>query len=393
MSQNFPPNGPEQDPAARNPYYQQEAATDLDASTPVLKNEEQQRLNRKAFFFLGGTLLIVVLMAYLVLSSGDDAPVAREPEPTTQVAVPQLPSALTTQQGPPPPPIPVVEEELPAELPPLPTDAAQGNAPQVQRVDPREAVMQRRIADAGGAGAVAGVQGAAPGGASGDLTGALAAAQGGSARPTAAAQPSVLQRPDNTMVRGTYLRCVLETRIISDLDGFASCVITEPVYSFNGRALLLPKGSKIYGRYAGGDFMNNRMAVVWDRVLTPSGVDVTLSAPGVDNLGSSGMPGQYDAHWARRISSALMISLLSDAFKYYAAENGPSQTGLTSGGFITQEPFESNTAEAIQNLAEQSIAENSRRPPTVTLNQGTVVNIYVTQDIDFSNVLAFNGSR
>ena len=192
------------------------------------------------------------------------------------------------------------------------------------------------------------------------------------------------------MIRGTYLRCVLETRIISDLDGFASCVVTEPVYSFNGRAMLLPKGSKIFGRYGAGDFSNNRMAVVWDRVLTPAGVDVTIQAPGIDNLGSSGMPGQYSAHWARRISGALMISLLSDAFKYYAADQGPTQTGITSGGVLTQEPFESNTAESIQRLAEQGIQENSRRPPTVTINQGTVVNIYVTQDIDFSNVLAMD---
>ena len=334
-------------------------------------------------------------MAFLVLGSGGEAPAPAPPEPTNEVAVPRLPSAVTAQPAPPAPPptppIPIVEPSS-ADLPPVPAAAMPAASTPTARIDPREAVMQRRIADAGGGANVAGGEGlgsgAAPGG---DLAGALAAAQDApTARATPTAQPSRLQRPDSTMVRGTYLRCVLETRIISDLDGFASCVVTEPVYSFNGRALLLPKGSKIYGRYSGGDFVNNRMAVVWDRVLTPAGVDVTLSAPGVDNLGSSGMPGQYDAHWARRISSALMISLLSDAFKFYAAQEGPSQTGLTSGGFVTQEPFESNTAESIQSLAEQSIAENSRRPPTVTLNQGTVVNIYVTQDIDFSNVLALD---
>lgn len=388
MSQNLPPNGPEANAGASNPYYQQAGAPDLDAATPVLKDEEQQRLNRKALFFLGGTLLLFLAIAVLVLSGGDDAPRQAPEAPREEVSVPALPSAVTAAPAPPTPPIPVVDEP-PADLPPLPpptaTDAA-GTAP--VRVDPREAVMQRRIADAGGNAPAGTGMPASTAGAPADVAGALAGGQGGAAR--VAAQPSRLQRPDTTMVRGTYLRCVLETRIISDLDGFASCVVTEPVYSFNGRALLLPKGSKIYGRYASGDFMNNRMAVVWDRVLTPAGVDVTLQAPGVDNLGSSGMPGQYDAHWARRISSALMISLLSDAFKYYAAEEGPSQTGITSGGLVTQEPFESNTAESIQRLAEQAIAENSRRPPTVTLNQGTVVNIYVTQDIDFSNVLAVN---
>ena len=390
MSQNLPPNAPEPGPGHANPYYQQADAPDLDAATPVLKDEEQQRLNRKALFFLGGTLLLVLAMAFLVLTGGDDAPRQAPEAPREDVSVPALPNAVTAVPAPAPPPIPVIED-APAEVPPpLPPPAAvdAAGAPPA-RIDPREAVMQRRIADAGGnAPAGSGAQ-ASPGTAPVDVAGALGAGgPGATARPTA--QPSRLQRPDTTMVRGTYLRCVLETRIISDLDGFASCVVTEPVYSFNGRALLLPKGSKIYGRYASGDFMNNRMAVVWDRVLTPAGVDVTLQAPGVDNLGSSGMPGQYDAHWARRISSALMISLLSDAFKYYAAEEGPSQTGITSGGLVTQEPFESNTAASIQRLAEQAIAENSRRPPTVTLNQGTVVNIYVTQDIDFSNVLAAN---
>lgn len=390
MSQNAPPNSP-QDGGNDNPYYQQQGP-DLDAGTPVLRDEEQQRLNRKAMFFLGGTLALVIIMAVAVLSSGDDdeRPVAQE-APGEAVDVPELPRAVTQRPvAETAPPIPVVAEE-PEELtppPPLPTDAA-GQAA-VSRPDPRRDVMNRRIADAGGNNASAASGSVAPGAAGSatsdqDLSAALTGA--GAARATAA-QPTRLSNPDGTMIRGTYLRCVLETRIISDLDGFASCVVTEPVYSFNGRNLLLPKGSKIFGRYSSGDFMNNRMAVVWDRVLTPSGVDVTIAAPGVDNLGSSGMPGQYSAHWARRISSALMISLLSDAFKYYGAKEGPTQTGITSGGIITQEPFESNTAEAIQQLAEQGIEENSRRPPTVTINQGTVVNIYVTQDIDFGNVLA-----
>jgi type IV secretion system protein VirB10 len=381
MNPTNPPNSP-QDPGGGNPYYQKQAP-DLDAGTPVLKDEEQQRLNRKAMFFLAGTLGLVILMAFLLLRSGGEEERPTSRRPSEEIDVPELPRAVTRRPVDEAPPIPVVQDEPPPPLPPLPAADA-SSRPAVARPDPRGDVMRRRIADAGGNSRDA-VQGSGAGATQTDLSSALNA--GGVAR-SAEAQPRRLANPDGTMIRGTYLRCVLETRIISDLDGFASCVVTEPVYSFNGRHLLLPKGSKIFGRYAAGDFMNNRMAVVWDRVLTPSGVDVTIAAPGVDNLGSSGMPGQYSAHWARRISSALMISLLSDAFKYYGAKEGPTQTGITSGGIITQEPFESNTAEAIQHLAEQGIRENSRRPPTVTINQGTVVNIYVTQDIDFSNVLA-----
>ena len=64
-----------------------------------------------------------------------------------------------------------------------------------------------------------------------------------------ASSAQFIRHPDTLLVRGTYIRCVLETRIITDIPGFTSCVVTEPVYSINGRTLLLPKGSKLSGRY------------------------------------------------------------------------------------------------------------------------------------------------
>jgi type IV secretion system protein VirB10 len=108
--------------------------------------------------------------------------------------------------------------------------------------------------------------------------------------------------------------------------------------------------------------------------------------PGIDNLGSAGHPGQYSAHWASRISSALMISMLSDAFKWAAAKNGPATTtvGINSG-VVAEQPFDSNTAQAIQRLSEQALER--RRPATVTINQGTIVNVYVAKDVDFTAVL------
>nr|WP_115555054.1 TrbI/VirB10 family protein [Xanthomonas arboricola] len=197
-----------------------------------------------------------------------------------------------------------------------------------------------------------------------------------------------ISNPDGLLVRGTYIRCVLETRIISDFDGFASCIITEPVYSINGHKLLLPKGSKVLGQYKADEPSSARMEVVWDRVTTPTGIDVTLAGPGIDNLGSAGHPGQYDAHWGNKIASALFISMLSDAFKYAAAEYGPRTTTVGLGsGTITDQPFESNTADSIQQVARQAIQKSGRRPATVTINQGTVVFVYVAKDVDFTAVL------
>jgi type IV secretion system protein VirB10 len=195
----------------------------------------------------------------------------------------------------------------------------------------------------------------------------------------------VLEHADGLLVRGTYIRCVLETRIVTDIPGFTSCVVTEPVYSINGRSLLLAKGSKISGRYD-SDANGPRVAVVWDRITTPDGVDVRMASPGVDNLGGAGHPGDYDAHWGSRMGAALMISLISDVFKYEGEVNGPNTTTI-SNGVVTQAPFDSNTARTMQRLANQALDRSINRPATVTINQGTVVNIYVARDVDFSAVL------
>jgi type IV secretion system protein VirB10 len=196
----------------------------------------------------------------------------------------------------------------------------------------------------------------------------------------------IIEHPDALLVRGTYIRCVLETRIVTDIPGFTACVVTEATYSINGRSLLLPKGSKISGRYD-TDANGPRVAVVWDRITTPDGVDVSMASPGVDNLGGAGHPGDYDAHWGSRVSAALMISMISDVFKYEGEQHGPRTTTVTNG-VVTQAPFESNSARTLQRLADQALDRSISRPATVTINQGTLLNVYVARDVDFSAVLA-----
>ena len=57
-----------------------------------------------------------------------------------------------------------------------------------------------------------------------------------------------LANADFTLTRGTYIRCSLETKIVSTLPGMTSCIVTEPIYSVNGRRLLIDKGVRGYVR-------------------------------------------------------------------------------------------------------------------------------------------------
>lgn len=368
-----------------NPYFarQRELETpDLDANEPVLRSSDLKRLNRKALFFLACIALLLILVVLWLVSRGDDRPAPAKPR-TEAVEVPALPQNVGT------PPVRPVPVEPTPQLPPLPPmpDVESARREAAAPVDRGPSILDRRIMAAGGSDGGGGSlipqqqPGAGPFG-----LGRPQSAMPGLESQQTSAKP--IANPDGLLVRGTYIRCVLETRIISDFPGFTSCIVTEPVYSINGRRLLLPKGSKILGHYGPMEPTGPRLEVIWDRITTPTGIDVNLMAPGVDNLGSAGHPGQYSAHWASRITSALLISMISDAFKWAAAEHGPSTTTVGLGsGIITEQPYESNTARSVQRLADQALDRAGRRPATVTINQGTIVNVYVAKDVDFTSVL------
>ncbi|QDW67360.1 TrbI/VirB10 family protein [Luteimonas granuli] len=360
----------------RGHYAARQSPPDLDAGAPSLRAEDAQRLDRKALGFLVGiVLLLLAALAVLVRTMGkdDEAAAAGREE---AVVIPEAPRvAAPPVRGPSAPavvePIPVVS--LPA--PPMPRAAPERPLPMAapgpglverrssggESAQPRDAYMQAMLAG---------------------LPGAEAPPSSAPAQAATAARP--VMRPETLLVRGTYIRCVLETRIVTDVPGYTSCIVTEPVYSINGRRLLLPAGSRLLGRYD-GEPRGPRVAVVWDRITTPTGIDIGMDSPGVDGLGGAGHPGRYSAHWGSRIGSALLVSLIGDAFKYAAAEAGPQGTVVGEGGVVVHSPYESATARTLERLAGQALA--TRRAPTVTIHQGSLLNVYVSRDVDFSAVV------
>lgn len=382
---------------ASNPYHARQqgrgASPDLDSGAPLLPaGGDVQRLNRKALVFLAGIVCLLVTAAIVMVRSATaDNDDARARVPEQEVTIPELPHEAQGEAR--------LSPAMASELPPLPVEDLAPPMDVEPRSDPlhglpREpSLMERRMGSIAGAAELQSP--GMPGLMSPEAYAqAMMAASGpadarpapGPAQPAPASAQPLVNR-DTLLLRGTYIRCVMETRIVTDVAGFTSCVVTEPVYSVNGRRLLLPKGSKISGTYANANTTGPRVAVVWDRITTPTGLDVNMASPGVDNLGGAGHPGDYDAHWGSRIGSALLVSLISDAFKYAGAKNGPETTVVTNSGTAVMQPYESNTARALERLANEAVDASLRRPATVTINQGTVVNVYVARDVDFSTVL------
>lgn len=205
----------------------------------------------------------------------------------------------------------------------------------------------------------------------------------------------VLANADFVLTRGTFIRCSLETKIVSTLPGMTSCIVTEPIYSSNGRRLLIDKGSKVTGEYKYADENYDRVGIVWTRVLTTTGLDVRIDSAGTDALGGAGIPGHYDGHWGERIGAAMLVSLLADGIdagaQKYANEHDirgrTTIAGAGGVGVVSIDPWESQTAATAKKAATEMLARSANRKATVTVLNGTVINIFASRDVDFSSVM------
>ncbi|EJF86816.1 type IV secretion system protein VirB10 [Candidatus Bartonella washoeensis] len=187
---------------------------------------------------------------------------------------------------------------------------------------------------------------------------------------------SILGNRNYIIAMGASIPCILETAISSDQQGFASCIISRDILSDNGRVVLLDKGTQIVGEYRSGlKKGQNRLFVLWNRAKTPSGVIITLASPATDALGRSGVDGDIDNHWLERIGSALLFSIVKDATNYAKGRLSKDQ-----------EKSSAETVSSGQNIANIITENYANIPPTLTKNQGEMINVFVARDLDFSSV-------
>lgn len=190
--------------------------------------------------------------------------------------------------------------------------------------------------------------------------------------------------------KGRQADCVLTGRIIDEVPGFTSCALTQNMYSDNGRVLLLERGSELTGEYGTSTQLGTRrLFVTWTRAKTPGGIEIDLSSPGSDSLGTSGIPGYLDNRWSERIGAALLLSFIKDVA--VAVVNNQNNNGSTGTSVTVQQPGQ-NTAQAGFSIADEVVRQTIKVRPTLSINEGERVSIYVARDLDFSPVYALRST-
>lgn len=199
-------------------------------------------------------------------------------------------------------------------------------------------------------------------------------------KPTATGSKSagVLGDRNLTLAKGTFIDCILETRVDTSVPGMTSCVLPRDIYSDNGKVLLLERGSKVTGEYQSGlEQGAKRLFVLWNRVKTPNGVTINLDSPSTDALGGAGMSGKVNNHWGTRFGNALLFSMIEDGFSYLANRG----SSASSGGVVYQ-----NSQDSTTKITEEFLKQGANIAPNLVKNQGERIGIYVSRDLYFGSV-------
>jgi len=217
------------------------------------------------------------------------------------------------------------------------------------------------------------------------------------------------ERIDALVAQGTLIRGVLETSVQSDLPGMVRAVVTENVWSFDGRRILIASGSRLVGEYKSGIAQGQtRVFIVWTRLLRSDGVSVQLGSNGADELGRAGNAGFVDNHYVERFGSAILLSVVGGAAQFLSAygQNSANSAGTVTTtadpvtGVVTQTQSGAqnqltlqarqigaqNVSQTLSNIAQEALRNSINIPPTIHLDQGSRILVFVRRDLDFSSL-------
>lgn len=177
-----------------------------------------------------------------------------------------------------------------------------------------------------------------------------------------------------TLNAGTVIPASLITGINSDLPGTVLAQVTEQVRdSATGKAVLIPQGARLIGRYDSMiAFGQKRALIVWQRIVFPDGSSVRLdNLPAADLAGYSGLEDKVDFHGMRLLKGIALSTLLGVG----------SEISLGSEDSDLVRAIERSVQRDGARAGDQLVSRNLDVQPTLTIRPGWPVRAIVNKDL------------
>ncbi|WP_172684014.1 TraB/TrbI/VirB10 family type IV secretion system protein [Desulfosarcina cetonica] len=196
--------------------------------------------------------------------------------------------------------------------------------------------------------------------------------------PTIVGQPaseSEQQVGQKLIPTATVINGVLDKKIISDYPGPMRGLITRDVYDVTGSYVVIPKGSQFSGKDVRTSNVNEpiqaRMGLLIRWIILPDGKRISMEkrSAGMDQEGVSAIKDKVNYHFVAQFLGVAAYAVLS------------SETTYEGTGTSNDKTFEGNLSESMREQFAPLAAKYLNLVPTITLNIGTPVNIFLEDDI------------
>lgn len=183
---------------------------------------------------------------------------------------------------------------------------------------------------------------------------------------------------EHQIMAGTVLPAALITAMNSDMPGEVLAQISRNVYDSRQRHMLIPRGTRVIGRYENQVALGqSRVLIAWTRLLFPDGRSLSLPGlPTKDLRGASGVRSQVNNHYGRLYGQAALLSIIGAAVQLSQPQQSsafaPASAGQVAAGALGQQ---------LSQVSMETIRRNMDVRPTLEVTAGTPFYIFLERDL------------
>lgn len=191
-----------------------------------------------------------------------------------------------------------------------------------------------------------------------------------------------------TITADRMIPAFLITPINSQIAGKVTAQVESDIFASMGRAVLIPKGSKVIGYYNNNNQIGQyRLNIAWTRIITPQGINIMLTnARGADVKGYNGLVGKYISRNFQRYGIPLLTNTLSNGLLIgitSALANQQNRKGDGNpffGDYLLMQ-LTRNTGMGINQVINQMLRQYGAQNPIIIIREGSRVFISPNLDI------------
>jgi type IV secretion system protein VirB10 len=176
------------------------------------------------------------------------------------------------------------------------------------------------------------------------------------------------------LLEGTLLETTLTNRLNGSLAGPVNTMLSTDVYSHDRQHILIPQGSRILGEVKPvASFGQQRLAVVFHRVIMPDGYSVSLDQfHGLNQIGETGLRDQVNNHYAEIFGVSIAIGAIA------GLAQANTQYGFTeSATDVYRQGFAASLSQSSLRILDRFL----NILPTFTIREGHRIKIYLANDL------------